>query len=239
MFTPKFIRNISFDGERLRAIGRSGKETSVFVGQGDLDGSCCIYSLMMLLILNKKLDKLDLIDKKRGIGDNFVYSIQHMFLEKFNGMCKGGHKMKDISNRLNICFNAKLSESFTIKQGKRNTVLRPELHKMIKFHLDKGRPVMIGFKMEKGFGHAAVAIGYKMQGKKKMSIFCLDPGRPLGYMQVWNNVIDLDYYQLFDYVYTDYNYYAESKIIVDEILIINDPPQEDLPFKQESNKIPF
>lgn len=239
MFTPKFIRNISFDGERLRAIGRSGKETSVFVEQGDLDGSCSIYSLMMMLILHKRLDRKDLTDKERAEEDDFVFSIQRMFLERIKGLCKGGHEMKDISNKLNICFNAKLSETFTIRRGKRNTVLRPELHKRIKFHLDNGKPVMIGFRREKGDGHAVVVIGYKMQGKKKMRLFCLDPGRMLGYMQVWNNVIDLDYYQLFDDVYTDYNYYAGTKIIVDKILIINDPPKQDLPFKQESNKIPF
>lgn len=81
MFIPKFIKNISFDGERLRAIGRSGKETPVFVEQGDLDGSCSIYSLMMMLILHKRLDRKDLIDKERADEDDFVYSIQRMFLE--------------------------------------------------------------------------------------------------------------------------------------------------------------
>ena len=239
MFTPKFIKNISYNGERIRAIGRSGKETSVFVGQGDLDGSCSIYSLMMMLILHKKLDRNDLTDKKRAAENDFVFSIQRIFLQKFNGLCKGGHKIKDISNKLNICFNAKLSETYTIIRGKRNTVFRPGLHKMIKYNLDNGRPVMIGFRREKGGGHSVVVIGYYRQGRKKMRLFCLDPGRPLGYMQIWNNVIDLDYFQLFDDVYTDYNYYAESKIIVDEILIINDPPEQDLPFKPESNKIPF
>ena len=53
MFTAKFIKNIIFDGERLRAIGRSGRPTRVFAEQGDLDGSCAVYSLLMMLINDK------------------------------------------------------------------------------------------------------------------------------------------------------------------------------------------
>ena len=45
MFTPKFIKNIVFDGRKLRALGRSGSPTRVLAVQGDLDGSCTIYSL--------------------------------------------------------------------------------------------------------------------------------------------------------------------------------------------------
>ncbi len=238
MFTPKFIKNISFNGELLLATGRSGEGAPVFVRQGDLDSSYTIYCLMMLLILHKNLDRNDLTDKERADEDDFVYSIQRMFLEKLNGCCRGGHKMKEISNKLNICFNAKLSETYTISRGKHNSVFRPGLHKIIKYYLDNGKPVMIGFKKEIGGVHAVVAIGYIKEGKT-MRLFCLDPEHPLGYMQVWNNVIDLKYYQLCDDDYTDYNYYTGTQIIVDEILIINDPPQEDLPFNEESNKIPF
>lgn len=239
MFRPKFIKNISYNGERIRAIGRSGKENPVFVEQGDLDSSCGIYCLMMMLMLHKRLDREDLADKKRAADDDFVFSIQHTFLQKMNGLCKGGHYMKDISNKLNICFNAKLSEVYEITRSKRNTVLRPGLHKMIKNHLDNGRPVMIGFRRADGHGHSVVVIGYNKPGKKKMRLFCLDPGCQLGYMQIWNNVIDLDYNQSFDDVYTDYNYYGGIKIIVDQILFINDPPEQELPFKPETNKIPF
>ena len=39
MFTAKFIKNIIFDGVKIRAIGRSGSPTRVLAVQGDLDGS--------------------------------------------------------------------------------------------------------------------------------------------------------------------------------------------------------
>ena len=72
MFTAKFIKNIFLDKECIKAIGRSGKLTRVFAKQGDLDGSCTIYSLMMLLIFHKFLDWEDLIDGERAKENEFV-----------------------------------------------------------------------------------------------------------------------------------------------------------------------
>jgi hypothetical protein len=62
MFTAKFIKNIFLDKECIKAIGRSGKLTRVFAHQGNLDGACGVYSLMMMLIFHKMLDWEDLID---------------------------------------------------------------------------------------------------------------------------------------------------------------------------------
>ena len=53
MFTAKFIRNIFLDKECIKAIGRSGKLTRVFAQQGNLDGACGVYSLMMMLSFTK------------------------------------------------------------------------------------------------------------------------------------------------------------------------------------------
>lgn len=66
MFTVKFIKNLVYNGETIRAIGRSGSPTRVLAVQGDLDGSCSVYSLMMMLILHQKLDWEDLSDKERA-----------------------------------------------------------------------------------------------------------------------------------------------------------------------------
>ena len=83
MFTAKFIKNIIFDGERLRAIGRSGRPTRVFAEQGDLDGSCAVYSLLMMLIFHKKLDWEDLTDRGCAKDNDFVDRIQRLFLYSF------------------------------------------------------------------------------------------------------------------------------------------------------------
>ena len=103
MFTAKFIKNIFLEAEGLRAIGRSGKLTRVFAKQGDLDGSCTIYSLMMMLIFHQKLDWEDLIDGERAKDFEFVSRIQHEFLHGLNGLCTGGFKLREIAGRVNKC----------------------------------------------------------------------------------------------------------------------------------------
>ena len=55
MIAPKIIKNLYMNGDNLQAIGRKGTLTDVYARQGTLDGACCVYSLMMLLILHKKL----------------------------------------------------------------------------------------------------------------------------------------------------------------------------------------
>lgn len=230
MFSPKFIKNIIFDGENLQAIGRSGNPTKVFARQGDLDGFCSIYSLMMMLIFHQKLDWEDLIDRERAKENAFVDCIQRQFLYGLNGLCWGGYVMDELSNKLNVCFGKKLSEVFTTVPGEHNSVSRRKLHLKIKAQLDARKPVMLAFWGTTERGHCVVAIGYKKEGNM-LHLFCLDPGRPLSFAQVWNNVIDLDYLSPDDDAITDINHYAEKEVGVARILIMNDnPPELDCPF---------
>ena len=64
----KFIDNLSFspDGELVSA-GSSYRGSAVFMRQGDLDGACAIYSLMMMLIMNHRVGSPMFVDV---LGDN-------------------------------------------------------------------------------------------------------------------------------------------------------------------------
>ena len=81
MFTAKFIDNLYYNGVNIRAKGKSGELCKVFAKQGQLDGACVIYSLMMMLIFQQKLDWDDLRQKARNSNDDFVESIQRKFLK--------------------------------------------------------------------------------------------------------------------------------------------------------------
>ena len=239
MFTAKFIDNLYFNGANIRAKGKSGKLCKVFAKQGQLDGACVIYSLMMMLILEHKLDWEDLREKARNSKDDFAKSIQRQFLNYgLKGGTRRGHRMCDVSKKLNLCMRENLSEYYTCDKRTWHTVSRHELYEKIKTQLDLGKPVMIGSHGENGPGHAVVAVGYSREGLKTMRLFCLDPSGFIPYMQLWNNVIDVDYLAE-DEMLTDYDYHFEDKIIVDRILIIKDPPQPALPFDPDSNAIPF
>lgn len=227
MFTPKFIKNLYFNGDKIQAIGRNGTLTDVFVSQGSLDSACYIYSLMMLLILHKKLDWKDLIDRKQSENNSFVKSIQNEFLDLLIGIWQGEEYFSYLSQRLNdICFEANLSYAYTLTREKVTTVSRHELHKIIKAQLDMREPVMMDYSRKEGCGHAVVAIGYSKEKGNKLRLYCIDPGAPLGNMKVWNNIIDLDYFSLDDKSITDYNY-QEDNVLVNKILII----KEDKPVK--------
>ena len=226
MFTAKFIKNIFLEAEGLRAIGRSGKLTRVFAKQGDLDGSCTIYSLMMMLIFHQKLDWEDLIDGERAKDFEFVSRIQHEFLHGLNGLCTSGYKLREISDRANQCFGSKMCEAYTTEPGTPNTVSRSKLQEMIRMYLDDRQPVMIGYSKPSGPGHALVAVAYRREAWNRLRLFCLDPSHGVPFMHPWNTVIDLDY-RSSDYDdFTDTNYWTEKKVCVNDFLVIVDLPAE-------------
>lgn len=88
----------------------------------------------------------------------------------------------------------------------------PKFIKNLRFHLDSRKPVLVGFQRKNGIGHSVVAIGYRRESWNRLRLFCLDPGRKIPYMSIWNNVIDLDYLSNDDDTITDFNYYEEDKV---------------------------
>ena len=232
MFTAKFIKNFFLEEDAIKAIGRSGKKTRVFAKQGDLDGSCTIYSLMMMLIFHQKLDWEDLIDGERAKDFEFVSRIQHEFLHGLNGLCTNGYKLREISDRANKCFGSKMCEAYTTEPGTPNTVSRSILQEMIRMYLDDRQPVMIGYSKPSGPGHALVAVAYRREAWNRLRLFCLDPSHGVPFMHPWNTVIDLDYRSSDDDDFTDTNYWTEKKVCVNDFLVIIDdlPVESECPF---------
>ena len=232
MFTAKFIKNIFLEAESIKAIGRSGKKTRVFAKQGDLDGSCTIYSLMMMLIFHQKLDWEDLIDGERAKDFEFVSRIQHEFLHGLNGLCTSGYKLREISDRVNKCFGSKICETYTTEPDTPNTVSRSILQEMIRMYLDDRQPVMIGYSKPSGPGHALVAVAYRREAWNRLRLFCLDPSHGVPFMHPWNTIIDLDYRSSGDDDFTDTNYWTEKKVCVNDFLVIVDdlPAECECPF---------
>ena len=232
MFTAKFIKNIFLEAESIKAIGRSGKKTRVFAKQGDLDGSCTIYSLMMMLIFHQKLDWEDLIDGERAKDFEFVSRIQHEFLHGLNGLCTSGYKLREISDRANQCFGSKMCEAYTTEPGTPNTVSRSILQEMIRMYLDDRQPVMIGYSKPSGPGHALVVVAYRREARNRLRLFCLDPSHGVPFMHPWNTIIDLDYLSDVDDDFTDTNYWTEKKVCVNDFLVIIDdlPVESECPF---------
>ena len=194
------IDNIFIEKGILHTYGRDGKFTKVFLRQGNLEGRCAVYSLMMLLMFSEYVKKL----KRR-----FKYSTTR------------GYSLKELRSKLLNSFNNKIPVAVCVLRNRDRDNLK-KLHDMIIEQLDKGYPLQIGlWDPQRKEGHSVVVIGYSQFDLATLRLYCLDSAWPLHCASLWNNVIDVNtYYDDVDKL--DYNHMANEKILVDSILFIND-----------------
>lgn len=228
MNTIHFIDNIHFDYGRLLSNAPSKlKAGEVFVRQGDLDGACAVYSLMMMLIINKKVTKGDLVKRDKNAGYTAKKRLQDKFLSGIIGLYRGGYYFDALAEDLKESF-AKVATASTYCVGypdRDDVVLKDELHNKIMETIDAGKPVEIGFAFKGGNGgHAVVAIGY-CQYKSRIQLFCLDPAYNLPQTSLWNTIIEIETKSDKRKTYTDTCFTPEDQSVnsidVDEILIMD------------------
>lgn len=233
MQTIIVIDNIVLKNGTLYAVGREEKETIVFLKRGNLAGKCAVYSLMMMLIFHKRINREDLFSKINFEAPPYIKELKKKFLLR----TKREYSMLSLRDKLLLSFNNHIHiDVFSI-----SNLIEDEhrkLHFMIKEHLDAGWPVQIGFSFPRGkVVHSVVAIGYTRYGRI-LRLFCLDSAFDLEYTSIWNNIIDInmDYDGLLK---LDYNHNVGVEVHVNSILLIND--KLDLPFEPEEKDsiLPF
>ena len=233
MQTIHLIDNIFIENGVLQTYGREGKETMVFLKRGDLVGRCAVYSLMMMLILHKRINREDLLSKVNYEAPPYIKELKKQFLLR----TKIGYSMRSLRDKLLLSFNNHIRvDVFSIINFIEDDLRK--LHFMIKEQLDAGWPVQIGFSFPQGKEvHSVVAVGYSMF-ERTLRLFCLDSAFDLGCASMWNNIIDInmDYADLFK---MDFNHNVTVAVHVNSILLINDKP--DLPFEPEEKDsfLPF
>ena len=68
MVSINIINNFYIIRRTLRSIGRTGNRSRVFFEQGELEGACAVYSLMMMLVIHqKKCLRLFCLDPSWGL----------------------------------------------------------------------------------------------------------------------------------------------------------------------------
>ena len=75
------IDNVAIKNGRLRVIDSLGREKRAFLEQGNLEGECAVYSLMMMLIVHDIIDDHDLIMENSRVSAN-VKQLRKQFLYK-------------------------------------------------------------------------------------------------------------------------------------------------------------
>jgi len=155
----------------------------VHLRQGDMDGACGPYALMMSLIINGVIDRNEAIhigdvDGRTRLGkfrDNLLL---------FGSLCHKGTFAGDLE-WLGDCFKNKVTvdpyEGLSTKQ----------LSATIKEYTDKDISVILGLHWQGGGGHWVVVVGYEQVGEQLTKLLVLDPGYPPSKINMWNAVIDL------------------------------------------------
>ena len=75
--------------------------------QGDLDGACAVYSLMMMLVLHQKVNKNDLKNRESSPGYSANKRLQDQFLHGLIGLYRGGYDFQTLRGDLHSCFKSK------------------------------------------------------------------------------------------------------------------------------------
>lgn len=185
-----------------------GTKQMAHLRQGELDGACAVYSMMMCLVI-EKIIKRNIITNvpeslRRNTSDGRL--INH-FLEK-QGMVINGYELKILKDELQSAFRKKVTPYYYSAD-------EYDLPDVIKEALDSNKPVEIGFSRKRQFGHAVAIIGYKEE-KDKTSFYCLDPGYPMEECQIWNNVLEVDLNATAKY--NCHNFREDSIVTIDEVM---------------------
>lgn len=159
------------------------KVQHIHLRQGDMDGACAVYSLMMYFMLIKLLKRKDIINLDSTFDSDKRRSKGRLYKEFFEieGLCRQGFSFDRIEEKLNHSFRKNVSVSSSMFDAK-----------IVKDNIDNGSPVMLGISWGKE-GHAVLAIGYEESEKNELTkLFCLDPGYDIGACSYWNMVIRLN-----------------------------------------------
>lgn len=161
----------------------------IHIKQGDLDGACSIYALMMYLLILKVIKRNQLNDLYNDIKKSSeVESLFHEFFDK-HGLVREGFYFSQLKRMLNkASVESIVASSFdeSSEEYKNDGFIN-----QIQNTLDIDTPIMIGIDYKGGGGHAVLAIGYETDKDGLLNIFCLDPGYDCNPTSYWNMVITL------------------------------------------------
>lgn len=190
----------------------NGKWVDVHKQQGDLDGACSIYSLVMAMLCQGIITEEDIqilkSPDRRTPKGKFLY---HFFYEQ--GLIQKGYNYTALAREI----NEQPFEIVAIHKRPRTNDNRIEL---IEQFISQNSPVIISTEFNSG-AHALLAIGIESNENDIITkIFCLDPGAPAPKVSPWNCFVDVsregDTNYPFYYV-TETNTY---KVTLDDMLII-------------------
>lgn len=159
-----------------------GTKQLAHLRQGELDGACGVYSMMMCLIIEKIIKRNLVTDVSSSLKRNTSEGrLVRSFLEN-KGMIVKGYELEPLVADLQNAFKKKVNPLYIDDEKIGEAIIE---------QLNDNHPVEIYFLRPRTYGHFVVAIGY-MKDDNYTDLYCLDPGYPMDKGQMWNNVLRID-----------------------------------------------
>ncbi len=176
----KTVSNIIMKGGKVLT-----RNTIIHRRQGDMDGACAVYCVMMCLlrlgyVTNKDLDVYNLPDKRKRKGKLLFELLEN------NGLIKNGFGFIELKKEIEIQTKGgiKVSRKAPREQDK-NVQIITDL-------LDNDIAPIISVEWSTNGAHALFAIGYEADDDGIISkILCLDPGTVAPEVSSWNCYLEI------------------------------------------------
>ena len=212
MATIQIIDSIRLNRIGLQTKDANGKWVNIHKQQGDLDGACSIYSLIMAMLCQGMIEEQDIqlykFPDRRTPKGKFLY---HFFYEQ--GFVQNGYNYTALAREIN-------EQPFEIRAIHKRPRTNDDRIELIEQFVDQNIPVIISTEFNGG-AHALLAIGIERDEEDVITkIFCLDPGAPSPKVSSWNCFIDVSKEGKSQYPFyyvTEINIY---KVTLDDMLII-------------------
>ena len=183
---------------------------TVHLHQGDLDGACTVYSLMMGLIAIKAIKRSNITDpdKDSDRSTDWRKSYGRLIKEFFykepastdapeTTLIRNGATLEDIQDKLKHSFSKVVTSWYGTSQAEEGDEGYMDKHELVEFisdEIENGRPVEMAFQyLRAGGGHAVLAVGFERMHGVLTKIFCLDPGVDCKGRRKYNAIIDLPF----------------------------------------------
>ena len=210
----QIINNLFLHGEAGCCV-YNRKYYPVHLRQGDLDGACAVYCVMMYLLILNIVTRRQLEDLYGKIRKKD--SIKNLFKALFEnkGLVRSGFYYTNLQSLINRHIGDLVKAKADNSEPESQTINR------IKDSIERGEPIMISVQFSGG-AHALLAIGYEADEEGMFNIFCLDPGFDCPPTSYWNAVISLNKGSgnKYPHEWMTYNQEYSKKIYLGETLII-------------------
>lgn len=208
------IDSIRLNHKGLCTLDEKHKWVKLHKQQGDLDGACAIYSLVMAmlckgLLTDNETQVYNRPDRRTDKG-KFLYQF---FNER--GMIREGYSYVTLAKEIN-------ESSFGVKATRKNPRTNNGRVELISDYIYDNIPVIISVVFENKTAHALLAVGIEVDSNEEITkIYCLDPGYPSPRYSSWNCFIDVSKETKSDYPFYCVCEDGYSKVSLDDMLIID------------------